>query len=130
MQIQKEIEISLKNLKSLYKIFENFEIWDFWDLKNFEISKKVWILQNTNFDLGAFSKKPFYKKRTLGKISVIISLKKVRFFINIGGKVLRYYFAYYFFFFFLYTTFPSNNYKKRTFFDSILTANLKKVRFL
>ena len=59
------------------------------------------ILQNTNFDLGAFSKKPFYKKRTLGKISVIISLKKVRFFINIGGKVLRYYFAYYFFFFYI-----------------------------
>ena len=76
-------------------------------------------------------KKPFYRKRTLGKMSVIISLKKVRFFINIGGKVLRYYFAYenitsYFFF----TTYPSNNYKKRTFFDGILTANLKKVCFL
>ena len=62
--------------------FWYFEIWDF------EILKSE-ILRFWNLRLwGAFLKKPFYKKRTLGKMSVIISLKKVRFFINIGGNVL------------------------------------------
>ena len=93
--------------------FWDFEIWDFdiskseiFEIWDFEILKSE-ILRFWNLRLwGAFLKKPFYRKRTLGKMSVIISLKKVRFFINIGGKVLRYYFAYenitsYFFFYYL-----------------------------
>ena len=88
-------------LKSEILRFWNLRFWDF-EIWDFEILKSE-ILRFWNLRYwGAFLKKPFYKKRTLGKISVIISLKKVRFFINIGGKVLRYYFAYENISFFLY----------------------------